>query len=62
MADDSRKMLEAILTTQVLLLAREIRREKAEHGTITTSDCIQEAANLIRRKHDDVLRALRGAR
>lgn len=47
-----------LLTAQVLTLAKQLKDEKKARGTSTTSDCVPEAARLIRQKQAEVLRLL----
>ena len=62
MDDASRALLESALVAQVLVLAAQIKQEKAERGTYTTSDCIDDAVRLIARQRRRVLTALSGER
>lgn len=62
MTDADRAMLETILASQTLLLARLIKMEKAAKGVSSTSDYVREAAALIHREHSRALQALRTAR
>ena len=50
------KMLEGIYVALVLMIARQIKLEKAEGGTGTTSDCIDEAIKEIHQKASRVLK------
>ena len=61
MTDADRATLDAILVSQTLLLARQIKMEKAAHGVSSTSDYVHEAARLIHRQRPRVLEALRAA-
>lgn len=47
--------LEQILTAQVLLLAAQLKAEKARGGVQSTSDFTAEAIRLIRDKRADIL-------
>jgi hypothetical protein len=52
------ELLKDILAAQVITLAAQIKDRKAAGGTTTTSDCIDEAARVIRDKQAAALRAL----
>lgn len=49
---------EKLLTALTLVLARQIKAEKAARGVRTTSDCVDEAARLINQKHGEVQQLL----
>lgn len=49
---------EKLLTALTLVLARQIKADKAARGVRTTSDCVQDAADMINQRHDEILRLL----
>ena len=58
--DDDRSLLEAILTAQVMLLARQIERDKQDRGVRRVGgNYYREALRQMRREQPAVLRALR---
>jgi hypothetical protein len=58
MAD--RDLLEAILTTQVLILGKQLATEKKAKGTSRLGgDYLKEAVDLIRKKQPEVLALLK---
>ncbi len=60
MKETDRDLLESILVAEVLLLSREIDRERCKHGvTKIGGDYTHEAITLIRQKRPTVLQALR---
>ena len=57
--NDERRLLESILTTQIVLLAEDLRRrDKAGGRKRVGADYIRKAAKVVRRKQPKVLRAL----
>lgn len=52
-------MLEAVIVSQVLILGRLIKAEKAANGVRTSSDCTSDAASLIRQNSSRILQLLR---
>ncbi|UST65950.1 hypothetical protein NF673_09425 [Pseudomonas moraviensis] len=55
---DQKELLELILTAEVLALGAAIKAEKRANGTITTSDCINEAVRKIKSKRQKVIELL----
>ena len=53
------RLLENILTAQVLVLAQQLKTEKKARGVSSTSDFIKEAAAEIKKRRDRVLQAVR---
>ncbi len=59
MSDDKTvELLQDILAAQVLVLAEQIRAQKAAKGTTTTSDLTYEAVQLIKQKKSSILQIL----
>ena len=58
MNDDNQALLESILAAQVLLLARDIAREKQGRGMTSTGNHYREAVRMLRREHRALLAAL----
>lgn len=57
--EDIKRLLEDVLTAEVLVLAKTMKAEKAAKGTHSTSDFIPEAIKLVQQKRDEVLRGIR---
>jgi hypothetical protein len=53
-----RELLENILSGQVLCLAASLKAEALAKGVHSTSDYTSEARNLIKRKKEQILKAL----
>ena len=56
--DDDQRALESILMAQVLLLARDITREKRDRGVTSTGNYYREAVRMLRRERPALLAAL----
>ena len=55
-----KEILELIFTAQVVLLSRDIDREKKQKGTHRVGgDYVQEAVKLIKKHHDKVFKLRR---
>lgn len=62
MPDQTNALLEEILTSQVLILASQIRAEKKAKGVTSTSDFVYDAVRLIQEKRESVIQALSSVR
>lgn len=57
--EDMKHVLEDVLVAQILVLAAQIKADKAAGGIRTTSDCVNDAVRLLRQKQPEILRQLR---
>jgi len=61
MEDKAERLLQDIVTAQVLILARHLKAEKERKGVTSTSDFISDAVRLIKEKKSQVLATLGNA-
>lgn len=57
--EQSNKVIEDVLTAQVLTLAHLMKAQKESKGSWSTSDFTYEAVRLIREKQPEILRLVR---
>lgn len=50
--------LQFLLCTQITILAREIKADKAAEGSYTTDSCIRDAIKLVESQQPEILRRL----
>lgn len=55
----SEHLEELTLTALVLVLAKQIKAEKKAKGLTSTDDFTREAADLIKKRHHDIIALLR---
>lgn len=53
------ELLEQILVAQTILVASQIKEERAKRGVKSTSDFISDAVKLIRKKQPEIARLYR---
>ncbi len=56
--NELKEMLDKIYTTQVLILANQIKQEKAAHGSQSTDGYVQEAINQIRARTPEIIQRI----
>ena len=61
MEDKAERLLQDIVTAQVLILARHLKAEKERKGVTSTGDFISDAVRLIKEKKSQVLATLGNA-
>ncbi|EHF4787284.1 hypothetical protein JZS45_003297 [Salmonella enterica] len=50
--------LQFLLCTQITILARQIKAEKAAKGTFTTDSCIRDSIRMVESQQPEILRRL----